>query len=172
MILFKDVKRNYSVYILDRENLEVKVGKVTENTLPHLEPMSMPSSIGMSSSPQMVVDLSIEVDGKSATYTIPDSLSITYTKNIAISTDREGLIPEVEAMKNKAEEILNSVEKQKEIVKKSTALLSELNPTFKKERETEERFSQIEGSVNDIKSTIGNLETMMSKMMQEMGVKK
>lgn len=32
------------------------------------------------SSPQMVVDVSIEVDGKIATYTIPDSLSITYTK--------------------------------------------------------------------------------------------
>lgn len=75
-------------------------------------------------------------------------------------------------MKNKAEEILSSIDTQKEIINKATVLLSELNPAFKKEKETEERFSQIEGSVNDIKDTMGNLTQMMNKLMQEMGIKK
>lgn len=173
MILFKDVKRNYSVYILDRENLEIKVGKITEVSIPHLSPVPSSGINGFSSQlpTQMVVDVSIDIDGKVATYTIPDSLSITYTNNIAISTDREGLIHEVEAMKNKAEEILNSVEDQKKIVEKSQILLSELNPSFKKERENEERISQIEGSVNSIKDSIGNLSEMLNKIMNEIGVK-
>jgi hypothetical protein len=44
---------------------------------------------------------------------------------------------EVEQMKNTAEKMLESVPKQKEVVDKTTILLSELNPVYKEKKETE-----------------------------------
>lgn len=79
----------------------------------------------------MVVDVTIESEGKTATYTIPENLSVTYAGDIVLATDKQGLVCEVEAMKNAAEKILESIPRQKEIVDKSSTLLADLNPAFK-----------------------------------------
>jgi len=109
----------------------------------------------------MVVDVTIEADGKTAVYTIPENLAVTYAGNKVLSTDRDGLIREIEAMKNAAEQILSSVDHQKEIVDKSASLLAELNPIYKEKVQTEERFKRLEGAVSDIKG-------MFSELMKEM----
>lgn len=70
----------------------------------------------------------IEANSKTATYSIPENLSVTYAGDVVLSTDKQGLMAEVEQMKNTAEKILESVPKQKEVVDKTTVLLSELNP--------------------------------------------
>jgi hypothetical protein len=59
----------------------------------------------------MVIDVTIESNGKTATYTIPENLSVTYAGDIVLATDKQGLIAEVESMKNTAEKILESVPK-------------------------------------------------------------
>ena len=63
---------------------------------------------------------------------------------------------EVEQMKNTAEKILESVPRQKEVVDKTTILLSELNPVYKEKKETEQRFSKIEESISRMESTVNN----------------
>nr|DAW46631.1 MAG TPA: hypothetical protein [Caudoviricetes sp.] len=85
----------------------------------------------------MVVDVTIELTGKTATYTIPENLSITYAGDIVLSTDKNGLAKEVESMKNTAEKIIESVPRQKEVIEKSTALLADINPVYKEKKETE-----------------------------------
>lgn len=105
--------------------------------------------------PQMVVDVTIEANSKTATYSIPENLSVTYAGDVVLSTDKQGLMAEVEQMKNTAEKILESVPKQKEVVDKTTVLLSELNPVYKK-KETEQRFSKIEESISRMESTVNN----------------
>ena len=116
---------------------------------------------------EMVVDVSIEVDGKTATYVIPESLSVTYANNLIISTDKQGLLNEVEAMKNNAEQVIASVDRQKEILEKSNALLSELNPIYKDKREADKRFSQIEDSVKEVRESISDIRSMMQGLIKE-----
>nr|DAH23874.1 MAG TPA: hypothetical protein [Bacteriophage sp.] len=36
----------------------------------------------------MVIDVTIESNGKTATYTIPENLSVTYAGDIVLSTDK------------------------------------------------------------------------------------
>ena len=60
-------------------------------------------------------------------------------------------------MKNAAEQVLSSVDHQRKILDTSTKLLSELNPVFKEKQETEQRFSNIESNVNELKSMILDL---------------
>jgi hypothetical protein len=77
---FKDVKQNYPVYILDKQNVTYKQGKVTSVSFPHIDNTN-PMAMG-----KTVVDVAIEADGKTATYAIPDSMSIAYAGDLVLST--------------------------------------------------------------------------------------
>jgi len=141
---FRELKQNYPVYMLDRRELRVSQGKATSVAFPRADLATT----------KMVVDVTIEADGKSATYAIPDTASLTYAGDIVLSTDREGLAREVEAMRASAEQALASVDRQREIAEKSKSLLAELSPSYREKAETEERFGKIESSVSDIRSML------------------
>lgn len=151
MLLFKDIKQNYPVYILDKQNIKLSNGKVTAVSFPRTNQSSLPPSNTLS---MMVVDVTIDVDGKMATYTIPENLCVTYAGNLVLSTEKEGLVKEVEAMKAMAEQVINSVDRQKDILEKSSELLTELNPIFKEKQNTEKRFNKIENDVSEMKTML------------------
>lgn len=145
-MLFKDIKQNYSVHILNKDKLTLSDGKAITVGFPRYD-LTAKST---------VVDITLDVNGSTATYAIPESLSVTYAGNLVLSTDKEGLVREIEAMKTSAEQILASVDHQKEVIEKSSALLSELNPQFKEKQETEKRFANIESSVHKIEELVTN----------------
>lgn len=154
-MLFKDIKQNYPVYILDKQNVSFVQGKVTSISLPHMD-NSNPMVMGKS-----VIDVTIDVEGKSATYAIPENLSIVYAGEIVLSTDRDGIMREVEAMKSSAEQAIKNVERQKMIVDKASSLLVELNPIYKEKQENEQRLSKMESSIEELKN-------MFAGFMKEM----
>lgn len=147
---FKDLKQNYPVYILDKQKVSFIPGKVISVSFPHID-NSNTMSIG-----KMVVDVVIEAGGKSATYSIPESMSVAYANDIVISTDRDGIFREVEAMKNNAEQALKSVEHHREVLAKSEGLLAELNPALKEKQKNEQRLTNLENSIEDLKKMMGN----------------
>lgn len=103
----------------------------------------------------MVVDVTIEHNGKSQTYTTPDSLSVTYAGNdIVIATERDGILKEVEALKVQNEDELNKVEQRKKIVSECNRILMDWNPLLKEKQETEERFTKIESSMSELKNML------------------
>lgn len=172
-MLFKDIKQNFPIYILDKSSVELIKGKVTEVTFPHpespqLNGFNMPNSnygtvvppIGQNTnnSQRMVIDLTIEASGRSATYVVSESASINYAGNLILATDQSLLASEVEAIKNAAEQALapERIEQLKHQLEKSTALLSELNPAFKQQQEYDTRFKNIEGSVDELKEMMKN----------------
>lgn len=55
---------------------------------------------------ETLVDVSIEINGSTRPYAIPDDLVVTYAGNLVLATDKSSLICEIEAMKNAAEQIL------------------------------------------------------------------
>lgn len=158
-MLFREIQQGYPVYILNKQDMTVTEGKVTGNTFPRMDTVNGKT--------QMVVDVNIEMNGKTATYTIPESISVTFAGNLVLATDQEGLAREVEVMKNNAEKRLASVDKDKMIVDKAKSLLAELNPIYKEKQQTEQRFGKIEGSITDLKDMIKSQQEMM-KQQQEM----
>lgn len=154
-MLFKDIKQNYPVHILDKDNVSYIQGKVVSVSFPHIDNTN-PVVIG-----KTVVDVVIEADGKSATYAIPENMSIAYAGNLVLSTDKDGIIREVEAMKTSSEQYLNAVDKTKQVLEKSTSLLAELNPEIKAKQENEQRLSKMESSIEELKN-------MFAGFMKEM----
>lgn len=150
---FKELKQGYPIHILDKDKLTVRQGKVQSVSFPRVDCMQ--------GQRQMVVDLTVDCNGTTATYTMPEDSSLVYANNLVISTGTQGIVVEVEKMKSDAEQVLASVEHQQEIVDVADELLSKLNPTFKEKRETEQRFLQIEGRMNDVDSKLGQILSMM-----------
>jgi hypothetical protein len=105
MILLKDIKQNYPVYILDTQEFDIIQGKATQVSFPRLEMNQKTCKT------EMVVDVTIEANGKIATYTIPENHSVTYAGHLVLATEKPGLASEVEAQKASAEQVLASAYK-------------------------------------------------------------
>lgn len=150
-MLFKDLKPGYPVFIMHKEpEISISQAKVNGNPTTH-----WPQNGGINNPMQMMVDVTLEENGVTQTYTIPYNLSITYTDNgMVLSTESEGIIRELEAMKNHSEEEIIKVPKHKKIIASCDKLLAEWSPTFKEKAATEERFNKIEGSINELKNLI------------------
>lgn len=161
MILFKDIKQGYPVYILDTQDLTLTQGKATQVSFPRME---MNQKSGKA---EMVVDVTIEANGKTATYAIPENLAITYAGNIVLSTDKQGLSAEVEAQKANAEQILASASKAQSIIDKAPALLAELNPIYKEKQATEQRFGKIEQSIAGVENLMRKQQEMIENFIKE-----
>lgn len=152
-MLFKELKEGYPIYILHKDGEKrVSQGKVT-----NVSPSHMPTIPNVMNTMQMVVDITVDDNGCVRTYTMPDNLSVTYTDNLVLSTDKEGVIREVEVIKSKCEEELSRKDEYEKTVLECDNILKEWNPTFKEKKETEARFEKLETSVHDIKDMLSGL---------------
>lgn len=151
---FKDLKIGHQVYMLHKgNNLKVGIGKVAV-----ISPSRFPQTQGNIQAMQMVVDVTIEENGESKTYTTPDSLSVTYAGNeLVIATERDGVLREVESIKAQNEDELSKIDTRRQVVSECEKILTEWNPSFKEKRETEERFAKLETSMTDLKSMLSGL---------------
>lgn len=155
-MLFKDIKQGHTIHILDKEEMRYMQCKALAVSFPH---MAMMQNGGT----QSVVDVNVEMEGKTATYSIPEHLAVTYAGNLVLSTDAEGLSREVETMKNTAEQILCSVDKQKKVIDKASDLLVQLNPSFREKKNIEDRFNKIENNMEEMKNMLSGFIKEFSK---------
>lgn len=132
-------------------------GRVTA-TSPHVNNTYNTMAAG-----QMMRDIAIEVDGKNATYTIPENLSVTFAGSIVLATSQQGLSSEIERMKSEAEQALAMMEHHKMVIDRSSGLLAELNPHVREKMENERRFKSIESDMSGIKTMMQQLLDKLSK---------
>lgn len=166
-MLFKDAKQNQPIYILDKANFCLLEGKVRNISFPYIPRDTTQTGLSnMNASKPMVVDVTIEADGRTATYTIPENLSVTFSNdgNLVLSTVKEYLSNEVQNMQNTADQILSQefLDRQKRIKEKAPDLLSELNPAFREKQENEKRL-------NDIESGLKELTDLMKGFVEKLG---
>lgn len=153
---FREIK-NYPVFILDKQTFSVAQGKAVDVSLPHFDAQRPNPSINTT----MVVDVTIEVDGKSTIYTISENSTVTYAGSLVLATNKEDITKEINNMVITAQQIIDSVDKQKEIIEKAPIILAELNPELKEKQEAEKRLSNLESSVIEMKDM---MSTILSKL--------
>ena len=144
-MLFKDLKKGYPVFFFDRDAVRYYQGKVVSVAVPRYDAPNFNAQQN-----GLVVDVTIEADGSTRTYTIPEASTLTYAANLVLSTDKDGIIREVEAMKVASEEALSKVEEYKEKVTKCNQLLEDLNPVFAEKKAQEKRIEGIETEVRSL----------------------
>ena len=144
---FKDIKEGYPVYVLDKQEFKVTEHKVVTANFPHFD-------INAKTPNQMVVDLGIE--GFKNPLVVPDTSSIAYAGNLVVAINKEDLMNEVKAMVNQAKQHFAMNEYMQKILDESPTIMSELSPTYKEKAETEQRLSNIEKSVADMRCMFEN----------------
>lgn len=158
IIMFRDLKQNQHVYLLRRnDGLHASEGKVISVSPPHIDP----TKIG--SVNQMLIDVTIEENGKTKMYQTPDNLSVAYCDNneLTISSDRDCFVREVESIKSQA---LDSVDRNKATIQQADKILSEYSPAFKEKRESDERLSRMENTILAQNKSIDEIKTMITKL--------
>lgn len=151
-MLFKDLKIGYPVYIFHKDGEK----RITQGKVTAISPSRLPQTPSLQTM-QMVVDVTIDDGGSSRTYAIPDNSSVTYSNGLVLSTDREGVIREVEILRNQCADELAKIDEYRKSVSECEKILAEWNPVFREKRETEERFFKLETSMSDLKSMMSGL---------------
>lgn len=160
MIQFKDLKEGHPVYFLETApSLSVSVGRVINVTQPHFEPSQYMKTSQM---PIMIVDVTIENDGKASTYSIPESSSVTYAgQKLMLATEKEGIVREVEAIRDKSRKALEGREQNEKTLAEAEKIITEWNPEYKEKKQTEQRFVGIEKQLNDLSA---KFDTLLNKL--------
>lgn len=170
---FKELKPNYAVHILHKDDIRYSQGKVVSVSDPRFQSPITPA-LNFNQTSTQVVDVTIDEDGEQRTYTIPETLDITYANNLVLSTSREKIQYEVETIMHRAEDDIASVDAKKQIVSRCADILSVIDPTLKEKQQTEARFTSIEKNMGTIEKNMGTMEKSMGtllSMMQELSKK-
>ena len=150
IMTFKELKSGYSVFLFDKRRVDINQGKIITVGIPHLDPH-------FTNSLEMFVDITVNVNDNIKSFTLKDNTEVGYTNDLVISTNKDIIIREVEALKAQSEEALSLIDTYKSNIEKCTNLLAEFNPAYKEKQETDKRFLKLESSISDMKKMLENL---------------
>lgn len=151
---FKDLKPSNPVYLLHRnDNITAIVGKVTAVSVPRF-----PQTKDITQAMQMVIDVTIDENGNSRTYTTPDTLTTAYAGDgTVIATTRDDIIREAENIKTQCEEELAKTDLRRRQCDQCEQIITEWNPAMRERKAAEERFTKLETAFTDLKSMVASL---------------
>lgn len=150
--MFSNLRTNSQVYILHKEaSPYVEVGTVVSVS----QPVPKFPVNNFMNQQELVVDVTVKINDSTVTLQkLPANLDIAdqgINGNMVITTSREAMNAEVDALRQKSLSILNSVEYHQKIVQDCEILLQRLNPEFAEQKQQ--------------KQEIDNLKAQMSEMM-------
>lgn len=139
-MMFKELKSGYPIHLFDRASLHYEQAKVM-NVQPNYQ-----AGYG-----KMETNITVQTkDGKQNVYSVTDTEQSAYAGTLMLTTNRDCIINEVNALKSNSEEILNKVEEHKRIVETCGKLLAELDTTFRDQQKTNERLNNLESKLDEI----------------------
>ena len=157
--MFSDLKKGFQVHTLDTNEVpKYAIGKVVAVS----EPRYMPPSPGNYAPMQgRVVDLTVEVDGETKTYTVPESQNVAKAMGITLSTGIEAVMNELNAIKRNSQEILDSVGFNKKKIEVCDQIMEDINPAFKQTREQDKKIAGIESQVRELTGSFDELKRLI-----------
>jgi ribosome-associated translation inhibitor RaiA len=161
--MFSGLRQAGLFYILEKgEELKLRIGQVISVSNP--QPKYGQYSYG--SQPEMTVDVRVKVDDETLEFKqLNANASIANSGSVIVSDNKEAMNAEVEGLLRTSRGVLDSVSYHEKVLTSCDAILRELNPSFKKEKEQEEKMSMLEDEVIGIKDTLGEMMNMLSSAL-------
>ena len=89
------------------------------------------------------------------------------TGDVVVSESREAMIAEVEAMLRHSQEVIASKDYHEKVVCNCEKIMCVLNPQIAKDKEQEQKISQLETKVCGMEGTLSNIESMLQKALKK-----
>ena len=154
--MFSNLRSGSQVYILHKDVTPyIEVGQVVSVS----QPIPRYQANNFMAPQELVVDVVVNVNGNNITLQkLPASLDVadqgTANGSLFISTSRESMNTEITSLRQKSQDIINSIDYHKKVVQDCEILLQRLNPEFAEQKQQ--------------KQEIDNLKAQMSEMMNGM----
>lgn len=151
--MFSALTQGSSIYILDKTSIpEFKIGEIVGVSLP---------KYGLNT-----VDLKVKINDIVQEFNnLPSINSISTYNNgkIIISETKQGIQNEVESILQNRKNILDNIEKYKQEVIECESILKQVNPQFAKDKEREERLSNLEDRFGNVESKLDKIFELVKK---------
>ena len=171
--MFQGLRQNGLFYILEKgEDLRLRVGQVVSvsNPQPKFGQFNTPT---FGAQPEMTVDVRVKVDDETMDFKqLSANASIANSGNVVVSDNKDAMSAEVEGLLRTSKGILDSIPYHEKMLVSCDTILRDLNPTFKKEKEQEEKMSMLEGEVVGIKDTLNEMMGLLSNALGQTKSKK
>lgn len=164
--MFQGLRQNGLFYILEKgDDLKLRVGQVVSvsNPQPKYGQFNTPT---FGSQPEMTVDVRVKVDEETMDFKqLNANASIANSGNVVVSDSKDAMSAEVEGLLRTSKAILESVPYHEKMLVACDNVLRDLNPSFKKEKEQEEKMTMLEGEVIGIKDTLNEMMGLLSNAL-------
>lgn len=162
--MFSNLRTNSQVYILHKEaSPYVEVGTVVSVSQPVPKfPMN-----NFMSQQELVVDVVVKINDNVVTLQkLPANLDIAdqgINGDVVITTSREAMNSEVDALRQKSLGILNSVDHHKKVVQDCELLLQRLNPEFAEQRQQKQEIDTLKAQMSEMMLGMKELMAQLKK---------
>ena len=149
--MLSNLRTNSQVYILHKEaSPYVDVGTVINVSQPVPKfPMN-----NFMNQQELVVDVTVKINDSTVTLQkLPANLDIAdqgINGNMVITTSREAMNSEVDALRQKSLGILNSVDYHKKVVQDCEVLLQRLNPEFAEQKQQKQEIDTLKAQMSEM----------------------
>lgn len=162
--MFQGVRQNNLFYILDKSDLlDLKIGQVVSVSNPQPKYTPFSTTPTYTTQPEMVVDIKVKVGDETLEFKqLSANQSLANSGNLIVSDNKESMVAEVEGLLRTSTQIIDSIPYHQRVIESCDSILRELNPQFAKEKEQEEKISELQERMGGIESTLGNMMNMLS----------
>lgn len=87
------------------------------------------------------------------TYVVPENQNVAMANGITLACSVDPIMNHLNAMKRTSTDIVNSVDKNKEIIEACDSILEDINPTFKQTKDQDRKIKNLEEKVDRMGSS-------------------
>ena len=163
--MFSNLRTNSQMYILHRDATPyVEIGQVVSVS----QPRPRYQATNYIAPQEQVVDVVGGVNGNNITLqNLPANLDVadqgTINGSLFISTSRDAMNTEINSMRQKSLDIINSVEHHKKVIQDCELLLQRLNPEFAEQKQQKQEIDMLKTQVSEMMNGMKELMAQLKK---------
>lgn len=163
---FSTLRNGAPLYILNKEGIpSVNIGTITGVSAPTPK---WGASMAFGQPQEFVVDLNVKVDDKQGGFQkVPSNLDIwEYEQNgvktpYVLATTKEAINAEVNALRQQALGIINSVDHNRRVVTACDDMLKQLNPEYAEKQRQEQEIAELRAQLASQQSQVAELISLL-----------
>lgn len=163
---FSNLRSGALLYILNKENIPtVNIGTITGVSAPAPK-WGAPMAFGQPQ--EFVVDLNVKVEDKHGGFQkVPANLDVwEYEQNgikspYVLATSKEAINTEVNALRQQASGVINSVDHNRQVIAACDEMLRQLNPEYAEKQKQEQEIAELKSQLAAQQSQMAELIALL-----------
>lgn len=163
--MFSNLRPNSQLYILHKDATPyIEIGQVVSVS----QPVPRYQTNNFMAPQELVVDVVVNVNGNNITLQkLPANLDVadqgSINGSLFISTSKESMNNEVTSLKQKSQEIINSIDYHKKVIQDCEILLQRLNPEFAEQKQQKQEIDNLKAQVSEMMNGMKELMAQLKK---------